>query len=81
MNVGGKSIERLWLLALVVALALVMMGGPAYAQQGIAQNLEDSFELHGYVENQEIIRSGELRRRLQHGVDPQPGSTCSLRVR
>jgi hypothetical protein len=57
MNVGGKSIERLWLLALVVALALVMMGGPAYAQQGIAQNLEDSFELHGYVENQEIIRS------------------------
>ena len=29
----------------------------AYAQQGIAQNLEDSFQLHGYVENQEIIRS------------------------
>ena len=57
MNVGGKSIERLWLLALVAALALVMMGGPAYAQQGVMQNLEDSFELHGYLENQEIIRS------------------------
>ena len=56
MNVGGKSKERLWLLGLVAALALVV-GGPAYAQQGIAQNLEDSFELHGYVENQEIIRS------------------------
>ena len=57
MNVGGKSIERLWLLGLVAALALVMMGGPAYAQQGVMQNLEDSFELHGYAENQEIIRS------------------------
>ena len=56
MNVGGKSIERFWLLGLVAALALVM-GGSAYAQQGIAQNLEDSFELHGYVENQEIIRA------------------------
>ncbi len=59
MNLGGKSKERLWLLGLVAALALVA-GGPAsqaYAQQGIAQNLEDSFELHGYVENQEIIRS------------------------
>jgi len=56
MNVGGKSRERLWLFGLVAALAL-MVGGPAYAQQGIAQNLEDSFELHGYVENQEIIRS------------------------
>jgi hypothetical protein len=59
MNLGGKSKERLWLLGLVAALALVV-GGPAsqaYAQQGIAQNLEDSFELHGYVENQEIIRS------------------------
>jgi hypothetical protein len=47
------------MLGLVAALALVV-GGPAsqaYAQQGIAQNLEDSFELHGYVENQEIIRS------------------------
>ena len=70
MNVGGKSIERLWLLALVAALALVMMGGPAYAQQGIAQNLEDSFELHGYVENQEIIRSENYVERLQRGVDP-----------
>ena len=42
MNVGGKSRERLWLLGLVAALALVV-GGPAYAQQGIMQNLEDSF--------------------------------------
>src|ERR1700689_3772940 len=59
MNLGGKSRERLWLLGLLAALALVV-GGPvseAYAQQGIAQNLEDSFELHGYVENQEIIRA------------------------
>jgi hypothetical protein len=59
MNVGGKSRERLWMLGLVAALALVV-GGPAsqaFAQQGIAQNLEDSFELHGYLENQEIIRS------------------------
>src|SRR5690349_19426004 len=59
MNVGGKSRERLWLLGLFAALALVV-GGPAsqaYAQQGVMQNLEDSFELHGYVENQEIIRS------------------------
>src|SRR5271169_5488066 len=59
MNVGGKSRERLWMLGLVAALALVV-GGPAsqaFAQQGIAQNLEDSFELHGYVENQEIIRA------------------------
>jgi len=47
------------MLGLVAALALVV-GGPAsqaFAQQGIAQNLEDSFELHGYLENQEIIRS------------------------
>src|ERR1700677_3937493 len=59
MNLGGKSRERLWLLGLLAALALVV-GGPvseAYAQQGIAQNLEDSFELHGYVENKEIIRA------------------------
>src|SRR5271167_185300 len=59
MNLGGKGRERLWLWGLVAALALVV-GGPAsqaFAQQGIAQNLEDSFELHGYVENQEIIRS------------------------
>jgi len=38
MNVGGRSKERLWLLGLVAALALVV-GGPAYAQQGIMQNL------------------------------------------
>jgi hypothetical protein len=47
------------MLGLVAALALVV-GGPAsqaFAQQGIGQNLEDSFELHGYLENQEIIRS------------------------
>jgi hypothetical protein len=55
MNVGGKSIERLWLLGLVAALALAVGGSAsrAYAQQGVMQNLEDSFELHGYVENQE----------------------------
>ncbi|HVB78510.1 MAG TPA: DUF1302 family protein [Candidatus Binataceae bacterium] len=59
MNVGGKSWERLWLLGLVAALALVVGGSAsrAYAQQGIMQNLEDSSELHGYVENQEIIRN------------------------
>jgi len=59
MNVGGKSIERLWLLGLVAALALAVGGSAsrAYAQQGVMQTLEDSFELHGYVENQQIIRS------------------------
>jgi hypothetical protein len=59
MKVNRKSTERVWLFGLMAALALVV-GGPAsraYAQQGIAENLKDSFELHGYVENQEIIRA------------------------
>src|ERR1039458_7393132 len=59
MKIGWKGRERLWLLGMMAALALVV-GGPAslaYAQQGIMQNLEDSSEIHGYVENQEIIRS------------------------
>ncbi len=76
MNVGGKSRERLWLMGLVAALALVM-GGPAYAQQGVAQNLEDSFELHGYVENQEIIRAENYVRdynlpSIRNRIDLQP---------
>ncbi len=59
MKANWKSTERVWLFGLMAALALVV-GGPAsraYAQQGIAENLKDSFELHGYVENQEIIRA------------------------
>ena len=77
MNVGGKSKERFWLLGLIATLALVV-GGPAYAQQGIAQNLEDSFELHGYVENQEIIRNENYVKRLQRGVDSQPNRLAAL---
>ena len=76
MNVGGKSRERLWLLGLIAALALVV-GGPAYAQQGIMQNLEDSFELHGYVENQEILRSENFNNSynlasIRNRIDLQP---------
>ena len=58
MNLGGKSKERLWLWAWWRRSRWWWVAASqAYAQQGIAQNLEDSFELHGYVENQEIIRS------------------------
>jgi Protein of unknown function (DUF1302) len=76
MNAGGKSIERLWLLGLVAALALVM-GGSAYAQQGVMQNLEDSFELHGYVEAQQIWRSENYIQdynvaSLRNRIDVQP---------
>jgi len=57
MNTDSKRRKQLWLLGMI-AIGL-MLSGPtrAYAQQGIAQNLEDTFELHGYLENQEIIRS------------------------
>jgi hypothetical protein len=48
--------QRFWWSGLVALLGLVVAGS-AHAQQGIMQNLEDTFELHGYVENQEIIRS------------------------
>ena len=80
MNVGGKSKERFWLLGLIATLALVV-GGPAYAQQGIMQNLEDSFELHGYVENQEIIRSRELRKTITTWRRFATASTCNPRAR
>ena len=58
MNIHSKRRKRLWLFGMIATMGL-MLGGltRAYAQQGIAQNLEDSFQLHGYVENQEIIRS------------------------
>jgi uncharacterized protein DUF1302 len=76
MNVGGKSKERFWLLGLIATLALVVSGS-AYAQQGITQNLEDSFELHGYVENQEIIRNenyvkGYNMASIRNRIDVQP---------
>ena len=76
MNVGGKSKERFWLLGLIATLALVVSGS-AYAQQGITQNLEDSFELHGYVENQEIIRNenyvkGYNMASIRNRIDLQP---------
>ena len=43
----------------MVAMMGLMLGIPAgaSAQQGVAQTLEDTFQLHGYVENQEIIRN------------------------
>ena len=79
MNVGGKGRGRLWSLVLVAALALVVGGtvSQAYAQQGITQNLEDSFELHGYVENQEIIRNenyvkGYNVASIRNRIDLQP---------
>jgi hypothetical protein len=58
MNADSKRTKRLWLFGAIATMGL-MLGGPsrAYAQQGIAQTLEDSFQLHGYVENQEIIRN------------------------
>src|ERR1700758_2727397 len=76
MNVGGKSIERLWLVGLIATLALVM-GGSAYAQQGMMQNLEDSFELHGYAEAQQIWRSENFNQdynvaSLRNRIDLQP---------
>ena len=79
MNVGGKSRGRHWLLGLVAALALAVGGSAsrAYAQQGIMQNLEDSFELHGYLENQEIIRNenyvkGYNMASIRNRIDLQP---------
>jgi hypothetical protein len=58
MNADSKRRKRLWLFGAVATMGLMLCGQTrAYAQQGIAQNLEDSFELHGYLENQEIIRS------------------------
>jgi hypothetical protein len=58
MNADSKHRKRLSLFGMIATMGL-MLGGAAevYAQQGIAQTLEDSFQLHGYVENQEIIRS------------------------
>jgi hypothetical protein len=58
MNADSKRRTRLWLFGAVATMGLMLSGQTrAYAQQGIAQNLEDTFELHGYLENQEIIRS------------------------
>src|SRR5258708_3619465 len=58
MNADSKRRKRLWLFGAVATMGLMLSGQTrAYAQQGIAQNLEDTFELHGYLENQEIIRS------------------------
>src|SRR6202161_2456187 len=58
MTADSKRGKRLWLLGMIATIGL-MLGSPtrASAQQGVEQTLEDSFELHGYVENQEIIRA------------------------
>ena len=58
MNADSKHRKRLWLFGMIATMGL-MLGGPtrASAQQGVTQTLEDTFQLHGYVENQEIIRS------------------------
>ncbi|MGD0136819.1 MAG: DUF1302 family protein [Bryobacteraceae bacterium] len=43
----------------MIATMVLILGVPirASAQQGLSQTLEDTFQLHGYVENQEIIRN------------------------
>jgi len=57
MNPSYKRGQR-WLLGLVAATGLMFCGLPrASAQQGVTQTLEDTFQLHGYMENQEIIRN------------------------
>jgi hypothetical protein len=73
MDADSKRTKRLWLFGVIATMGLTL-GGPtrAYAQQSVAQTLRDTFQLHGYVENQEIIRSEKLRKRLPRGVDPQP---------
>src|ERR1700752_4026864 len=58
MNAYSTHRKRLWLFGMIATMGLMLGGATAaYAQQGIAQTLEDSFQLHGYLENQEIIRS------------------------
>ena len=48
----------MWLFGAIATMGLMLSGPPrANAQQGVTQTLEDTFQLHGYVENQEIIRS------------------------
>jgi hypothetical protein len=79
MKANWKGTERVWLFGLMAALALVV-GGPAsraHAQQGLAENLKDSFELHGYVENQEIIRAENYQSdynvaSIRNRIDIQP---------
>src|ERR1700691_760216 len=58
MTADSKRGKRLWLLGMIATIGL-MLGSPtrASAQQGVEQTLEDTFQLHGYVENQEIIRA------------------------
>ncbi len=58
MDADSKRTKRLWLFGVIATMGLTL-GGPtrAYAQQSVAQTLKDTFQLHGYVENQEIIRS------------------------
>jgi hypothetical protein len=58
MDADSKRTKRLWLFGVIATMGLTL-GGPtrAYAQQSVAQTLRDTFQLHGYVENQEIIRS------------------------
>ena len=72
MNADSKHTKRLWLFGVIAAMGL-MLGGPpqAYAQQDVAQTLKNTFQLHGYLENQEIIRS-ENYASVQRGVDTQP---------
>src|SRR5713226_3943595 len=78
MNADSKRRKRLWLFGAVATMGLMLCGQTrAYAQQGIAQNLEDSFELHGYLENQEIIRAENYQSdynlaSIRNRIDVQP---------
>jgi hypothetical protein len=58
MNADSRRGERACLLGVIATMVLIL-GVPirASAQQGLSQTLEDTFQLHGYVENQEIIRN------------------------
>jgi hypothetical protein len=58
MNAHSKRGKRLWLFAVIAMIGLMLCGARrAYAQQELAQTLKHTFQLHGYLENQEIIRS------------------------
>jgi hypothetical protein len=58
MKLGEKSKRWFWLWGVAASLIMAMGGlnSRAYAQ-GIGETIKDSFELHGYLENQEIFRN------------------------
>ena len=81
MNADSKRRKRLWLFGAVATMGLMLSGQTrAYAQQGIAQNLEDSFELHGYLG----IKKSSAAKIMQAIITWRRSaiaSTCSLRGR